>query len=62
MYISKKQMFIIQEAIENIKQVASMETCNLSLLEDDKEKVKNWCQWFSCYGDIIDKQIKEIKK
>ena len=62
MYISKKQMSIIQEACENIKVIASMETCNLSLSEDDKKKVKDWCQWFSCYADIINKQLEDIKK
>lgn len=62
MYIGKKQMFIIQEACENIKAIASMETCQLSLSEDDKKKVKNWCQWFTCYANTINKQLEDIKK
>ncbi len=62
MYISKKQISIIQEACENIKAIASMESCVLLLSEDDKKKVKGWCQWFSCYADIINKQMGDIKK
>lgn len=53
MYMKKGQIAQIRDAAEEIKRLATMETCGLKLDDDTREKVWIWVQWFDRQADKI---------
>lgn len=52
MYMKQGQILQIRDAVEEIKKLATLETCALD--EETKEKMKLWVMWFSCYAIKIE--------
>ena len=57
MYMKNGQIAQIQEAADEIKRLATMETCGLILDDDTREKVHIWVQWFDGYANQIIKAL-----
>ena len=57
MYMKNGQIAQIREAAEEIKGLATMETCGLILDADTREKVHLWVQWFDGYANQIIKAL-----
>ena len=53
MYMKNGQIAQIRDAAEEIKRLATMETCGLKLDDDTREKVWIWVQWFDRQADKI---------
>lgn len=53
MYMKNGQICQIRDAAEEIKRLATMETCGLKLDDDTREKVWIWVQWFDRQADRI---------
>lgn len=53
MYMKNGQISQIRDAAEEIKRLATMETCGLELDNDTREKVRLWVQWFDRQADKI---------
>lgn len=63
MYMNKGQIAQIREAAEEIKRLATMETCGLILDDDTKEKVRLWVKWFDAQANkILAKNFTLIKE
>jgi len=54
MYITQKQIARIKLAVEEIKRLATMETC--ALKQDIKNVLREsgWLNWFECYAIKIE--------
>lgn len=57
MYMKNGQITQIRGAAEEIKRLATMETCGLILDADTREKVYLWVQWFDGYANQIIKAL-----
>ena len=57
MYMKNGQIAQIRGAAEEIKRLATMETCGLILDADTREKVHRWVQWFDGYANQIIKAL-----
>lgn len=51
MYMKKGQIAQIRDAAEEIKRLATLETCGLD--EETKEKMRLWVKWFDLEADKI---------
>lgn len=51
MYLKQGQILQIREAAEEIKRLATLETCMLD--EETKEKIRLWVMWFEVYANQI---------
>lgn len=56
MYINKKQLSQINHAVNEIKKLATLETCGLNFLDnpDVKQQLRAWTTWFECYAGQIE--------
>ena len=57
MYMKNGQIAQIRGAAEEIKRLATMETCGLILDADTREKVHIWVQWVDGYANQIIKAL-----
>lgn len=57
MYMKKGQITQIRDSAEEIKRLATMETCGLMLDDNTREKVHLWVQWFDGYANQIIKAL-----
>lgn len=55
MYMKQGQILQIRDAVEEIKNLATLETCGLD--EETKEKMKLWVMWFDCYANKINSAL-----
>lgn len=51
MYMKNGQIAQIRDAAEEIKRLATLETCGLD--EETKEKMRLWVQWFDIQANKI---------
>ena len=52
MYMKQCQILQIRDAVNEIKRIATLETCGLD--EETKEKMKLWVMWFDVYANQIE--------
>jgi hypothetical protein len=61
MYMKQGQLSRIQAAAEEIRRLATMETCGLKdkcgFTDDQMKKIKLWVGWFDIEAEVILKQL-----
>lgn len=55
MYMKNGQIIQIRESVEEIKRLATLETCGLD--NETKEKMKLWVMWFDVYANKIERAL-----
>lgn len=55
MYMKQGQIMQIRDGVEEIKRLATLETCGLD--EETKEKMKLWVTWFDVYANKIERAL-----
>lgn len=55
MYMKQGQILQIREATEEIKRLATLESCGLDA--ETKEKMKLWVMWFEVHANKIERAL-----